>query len=232
MVGKRNGHKDHGKIFSEIQRTPADVLKRLAEHGVARISDVMAGGGLMNPALSPLEPGTKIAGCAITVWVKPGDGLFLLPALDLAQPNDVLVVNAGGLTDYSLFGDGVGSVMKARGVAGLVLDGAVRDADGLRALGFPVYCRGVTALGGSTTGPGAVNIPIACGSVVVSPGDVVVGDDDGIVVVPHEDVQRVLTIADQRRDNGQKGMARLHAGNSYVEEFGAGARLEEWAQQQ
>lgn len=134
----------------------------------------------------------RVAGPALTVKVRPGDNLFLHKALDIAQPGDVIVVAAGGALDNAIIGEMMGRYAVSRGIAGIVIDGAVRDIEGLAELPIPVYARGVTPNGPWKSGPGEIGYPIAAANVVVASGDLVVGDQDGIIVLPREDAAPVI----------------------------------------
>jgi regulator of RNase E activity RraA len=181
------------RIFRRIERPAAADMARLAEGGIADISDVMRGSGTMDGGIRQLHVGmARIAGPAITVDLTPGDGMLLRAAIDAAQPGDVIVANAHGDTARAILGGAIAMHMVHRGVRGLVVDGAVRDIGEFRELGLPVMGRGLTPRSGTTaSGWGEVNVPIACGGVVVHPGDAVIGDEEGIVVVPRRWVARV-----------------------------------------
>ncbi len=181
------------RIFRRITRPDATAIARLAEGGTCDISDVMRGAGTMDGAIRAMyAPMKRIAGPAITVDLTPGDGMLLRAAIDAAQPGDVIVANAHGDVTRAILGGFIAMHMVHRGVAALIVDGAVRDVGEFRELGLPVMARGLTPRSGSTAaGWGEVNVPIACGSVVVHPGDAVIGDEEGIVVVPRRWVARV-----------------------------------------
>lgn len=190
-------HPLHGTVITDIERPPAEVLARLGAHDVAKIADAMAGGGLMHHVIKPVAPGTKLVGTAVTVMACPGDVLYVIRAADVAQPGDVVVIDGGGCAELAMIGDGISYYMqKHRGISGVVVDGGVRDVKGIRRLGFPMFARGTSARIHGADGPGAINVPIACGGVVVSPGDVIVGDDDGVVVVPREHAESVADATD------------------------------------
>jgi regulator of RNase E activity RraA len=174
------------RIYRRIRRPPAASLARLTHAGVGDVCDAMRGLNVMDPGISAAyQPCGRIFGPAITVDLAPGDGMMLRAALELAQPGDVIIANAHGVTARAILGGSVGMQMVHRGVAGLVVDGAVRDIGEFRAVGLPVMARAVTARSGTTgAGWGEVNVPVACGGVVVHPGDLVIGDEEGLVVVP------------------------------------------------
>jgi RraA family protein len=174
------------RIFTEIPRPTEEELRALSDAGSCDLSDVMRGSGVMDSGLRPAyTPMKRLFGTAITVDLTPGDGLLLRAAVDAARPGDVIVVNGHGETSRAVLGGVIAMHMVHAGVAGLIVDGAVRDAGEFRELDFPVYARAVTPRSGSTSaGWGEVNVPVACGGTVVFPGDVVVGDEEGIAVVP------------------------------------------------
>ena len=156
---------------------------------------------------------------AVTVWTKPGDILFVLKAVDLVAPGDVLLIDGGGREDAAVIGDIVGKALADLGCVGLVVDGAIRDVDGIDAVGLPAFARGAHPATGSNTGPGAINVPVQCGGVTVSPGDVVHADGSGVVVVPRERLAEVVALAravDERetrvagRDRGRREPAVGH----------------------
>lgn len=157
-------------------------------------------GGFQNYA--PTTP--TFAGPALTVRVRPGDNLFLHKALDVALPGDVVVVNAGGALDNAIIGAMMGNYAARRGVAAVIIDGAVRDLRELQSLPIPIWARGATPNGPWKTGPGEIGYPVAVGGLSVSSGDLVVGDADGVIVLPREDAAEVLTLA----ENNEKTEAR------------------------
>ncbi len=161
--------------------------------GVA--SDAMGRGNSMAAEIKPAWPGAKLLGPAFTVRTFPADNLMIHKAATLAKPGDVLVVNAGGYKDAAVFGDLLGYSCKVHGIAGLVIDGATRDAEGLAAVGFPVFARGVLPMGPFKDSPGSINLPISCGGIVVRPGDIILGDADGVVVIPQEHAAEILAKA-------------------------------------
>jgi regulator of RNase E activity RraA len=194
------------RIFRRIQRPAAADLALLGEGGPCDISDVMRGAGTMDGAIRPLyAPMPRICGPAITVDLTPGDGMLLRAAIEVAQPGDVIVANAHGDMTRAILGGFIAMHMKARGVAALVVDGAVRDVGEFKELGLPVLARGTTPRSGTTaSGWGEVNVPIACGGAVVHPGDAVVGDEEGLVVVPRRWVRMV---ADNLSNSGHPNFA-------------------------
>jgi regulator of RNase E activity RraA len=164
----------------------------------------------MAPPLRHLAGGTQLCGPAVTVWTRPGDILYVLKAPDLIQPGDVLVVDGGGRADAALIGDIAGQALSGLGSDGMVVDGAVRDLDGLDAVGLPTFAAGAHPATGSNQGPGAINVVVQCGGVTVRPGDVVRGDASGLVVVPREHLAAVLAMTQavaDREDGWRQAIA-------------------------
>ena len=190
-------------------------------------ADVQQRGGVMHSALKPIFNG-KAVGPALTVKLSPGDLQDPLLALHAAQPGDVIVIDAGGETETSVFGGLMGSLFKNRGVQGAVIDGACRDIDELRDIGFMLFSRAVTARGTHTMFSGRktdvrVNVPVTCGGIVVNPGDVIVGDEIGIAVVPAGDLERVLPAAREQAEREEATRQRIRQGKTFEEllaEFG------------
>lgn len=177
-----------------------DVVRRLGAVPAANIGDAQERIGVAS-GLSPVWAGAKLAGPAYTVWTRPGDNLYIHKALDDAQPGDVIVINGGGDESRALIGDLIGIRAKSLGIAGFVIDGAVRDADALADCGLPVFARSVTPAGPYKFGPGRLQLPVAIAGVVVSPGDFVVADADGVVVVRRDEVEQVLVEAERIEAN-------------------------------
>ena len=182
------------RILPMPVRPPGKLVRALAAMVTAHLSDNMnrmvAGGA----ALRPMHRGGKLCGPAFTVKVAPGDNLMVHKAIDAAAPGDVIVVDAGGEVTYAIIGDIMSSLAEKRGVAGFVIYGAIRDSAEIRARRFPVYACGVTHRGPYKNGPGEINAPIALGGMVVHPGDIIVGDADGVVAVPLAHAAEVLAL--------------------------------------
>ena len=168
----------------DFPRAAPELLARLGRLPVANVGDAMDRLGIADSAIQAVWPGARIAGSAYTVWTRAGDNLHLHSAIDLAAPGDVIVVNGGGDTSRALIGELMGTRAKVRGLGGFVIDGAVRDAADLGEIGMPVFARAVTPAGPYKNGPGRLLVPVALGGVCVSPGDIVLGDGDGVAVVP------------------------------------------------
>jgi len=182
------------RVCAVAPRPDADVVAGLAAFDTPTISDLMNRLYAMNSALQPMtDPELRLVGPACTVKVFPGDNLMVHKSLDIARPGDVIVVDASSSSMTAVLGDLVSQKARHRGVAGFVVDGLIRDLPGILGLrDFPVYARGLTPIGPLHRGPGEVNHPVSVGEVVVHPGDVIVADRNGIVVVPIEGSRDVL----------------------------------------
>lgn len=182
------------RLREHVERPPKDVIDGLGEFETPAISDLMNRLYSMVPQIKPLtDPSLHICGPACTVKVFPGDNLLVHKSLDVAQPGDVVVIDTSASSLTAVLGDLVSTKARHRGIAGFVVDGLIRDLPAILALGdFPVFARGVTPIGPLHRGPGELNFPISAGGIVVNPGDVVVGDLNGVVVVPREIAQTLL----------------------------------------
>ena len=172
-------------------RLVAEFAKMVTPHLSDSMERLYAGG----PRLRPMHKQGKLAGPAFTVKTAPGDNLLVHKALDTARPGDVIVVDAGGFADQAIIGELMMSLARQRGIAGLVIWGAIRDSAEIGAGSYPVYACGVTHRGPYKDGPGEINVPIAIGGMPVNPGDIIVGDADGLVAVPQEMAEQVLASA-------------------------------------
>ena len=182
-------------IVREFTRPDPQIVKSFEGIPTGVVSDAMGRSGSMIAEIKPVWPRAKIVGPALTVRTFPADSLMIHKAVTLAQRGDVLVINAGGYRDTAVFGDLLGYSCKVHGLAGVVIDGASRDAEGMAAIGFPVFARAVLPMGPFTDSPGSINVPISCGGVAVRPGDIIVADGDGVVVVPKDEATAVLSRA-------------------------------------
>jgi RraA family protein len=170
------------------ERAPGDQIDAVAQHPVALIGDVQRRLGMMASAIRPMTKHARFHGTILPVLTREGDNLAIHRALDEAQPGDVLVINGNSEVNRSVFGDLLAEICIARGVAGVVIDGAVRDVDEIEALGLPVFARGANPAGPSKTGPGTVGVAVACGNIVCHAGDAIIGDRDGLIVVSRDDL--------------------------------------------
>lgn len=201
-----------GIVKRNIERTDADTVARLAQFGVATIHEAFGRAGLMKPYMRPIYTGAHLCGTAVTVLLQPGDNWMLHVAAEQIQPGDVVV--AGCITDSTdgFFGDLLATSYRARGAKGLIIDGGVRDVKDLTAMGFPVFSRAIHAKGCTRATLGSVNVPVVCAGALVEPGDVVIADDDGVVVVPRAVAAQVADAAAAREANEAAKRARFAAG--------------------
>ena len=186
---------------SNWDRPTAEQRDRLGRLPTANIADAMHRLGAMDARIKPVWDGAAVVGAAYTVWTRPGDNAGIHEALKHVEPGDVLVINGGGDESRALIGELIGGRAKSRGVVGFVIDGAVRDAPGLAEYQMPVFARALTPAGPYKDGPYVVGAPAAVGGVVVSPGDVIVGDADGVVVVPLAMADQVAVLAQAKHDD-------------------------------
>lgn len=191
---------------------PSAIIDVFRHIPVAVVSDVMSRMSAGGARLRPMHDGAPLAGCALTVKTRPGDNLMIHRALDLAAPGDVIVVDAGGDLTNSLIGEIMVAYAVSRGVAGFVIDGAIRDSGAIRAGGFPVYAAGVTHRGPYRDGPGEINVAVALDGMVVAPGDIMLGDEDGVLCVPAAAAAAILRDASEKLTLEERWKAEIVAG--------------------
>jgi 4-hydroxy-4-methyl-2-oxoglutarate aldolase len=207
------------KIVRSIKRAPAEAISGLAWAGVATVHESYARTGFMH-GIKPVTGSVAIAGSAVTCLNYAGDNLMLLAALDVVEAGDVIVVGVTAPSAHGMFGDVLATACAARGVQAVVLDAGARDVTTLREMGFPVWSRHIGVNGTVKNSPGWVNVPIACGGQIVNPGDVIVADDDGVVVIARDDAVAVAEAAHVRvekeivaRDEFRSGLRPLDKGD-------------------
>jgi RraA family protein len=186
------------RIDMDFQRVDAAAIERARKIPVAVVDDVANRLQAFTAGFNQYGRTKNFAGPALTVRVRPGDNLFLHKALDLAQPGDVVVVDAGGALNTAIIGAMMSSYAKTRGIEALVIDGAIRDVEELAAVDFPVVARGATPNGPFKTGPGEIGYPIACGGLSIASGDLMIGDQDGVLVIPRSEVSAILGLAEAK----------------------------------
>jgi 4-hydroxy-4-methyl-2-oxoglutarate aldolase len=209
-----------GIAVKNVRRADAASVAALAKYGVATIHEAMGRMGLLDTYIRPIYPGAKACGTAITVFAHPGDNWMLHVAAEMLQPGDVAVLGTSSDNTDGMFGDLLATSFRARGALGLVIDAGCRDTAELRDMGFPVWSRDVHAKGTVKATIGSVNTPIVCAGALVHPGDVVVADDDGVVIVPKLQAARVAAAAAAREAKEAGTRKRLAAGELGLDVYG------------
>ena len=195
-----------------IRRGPPAAIEALRVAGVATVHEAMGRSGLMQCYMRPVYAGASIAGPAVTALVAPGDNWMLHVAVEQCKPGDVLVVACMVENTDGMIGDLICTALQARGVRGVVIDAGCRDIRTLTEMGFPVWSRAISARGTVKATVGNVNLPVVCAGAAVNPGDAIIADDDGVVVVPFADIERVAELARQRTEKEDKSRLRYAAG--------------------
>jgi 4-hydroxy-4-methyl-2-oxoglutarate aldolase len=194
-------------------RPTAATLARLKGVQTGQAVDAMEGRGGLDAAIKPLDPGTAtLLGTAITCEAGPNDNLAILGALALAKPGDVVIAACEGFPHSAVFGDNTAIMARNKGVAGVVIDGMMRDLAGLLPVGIPLFCRGITPNSCVRSGPGRVGLPVVVGGVLVHSGDVVIGDRDGVVIIPQTELDRLLPLIDKILEAEITTQAKIRGG--------------------
>ena len=215
------------KIIRSIERASAAAVEALGRAGVATVHEAQGRTGLMRPYMRPIYPSARLAGTAVTISIAPGDNLMIHASIEVCKPGDVLVVAPTSECTDGYFGELLGVSCQAHGIAGLIIDAGVRDTAELSAMSFPVWSKAVSSQGTVKNVPGDVNIPVVCAGALVNPGDVIVGDADGVVVVAREAAERVAKASEQRIAKEEKTRQRLRNGELGLDFYGLRAKLAE-----
>jgi regulator of RNase E activity RraA len=200
------------RILPRGRKVGAEAVARFRTLPVANVSDVMARMTAAGPRLRPMHGGGGLVGPALTVKTRPGDNLMIHKAIALAEPGDVIVVDGGGDLTNALIGELMLAQMVRRNLGDIVLNGAIRDSAAIRAQGFPVFAAGVTHRGPYKDGPGEINVAVAIDGMVIEPGDLILGDDDGLLSVPFDAVEAVHAAAAQKAATEARQIANIEAG--------------------
>jgi 4-hydroxy-4-methyl-2-oxoglutarate aldolase len=207
-------------VVRNIERADAAIVNRLGALGTSTVHEAYGRIGLMKPYLRPVWAGGEAAGTAVTVLTQPGDNWMIHVAVEQCKPGDILVVGCTADNTDGMFGDLLATSLKARGVPGLVIDAGCRDVKSLREMGFPVWSKAVSAKGTVKATLGAVNIPVVCAGINVHPGDAVIADDDGVVVVRRRDIGDVVAKGEKRHADEEGKRKKLAAGELGLDMYG------------
>jgi regulator of RNase E activity RraA len=206
------------RVLPAPPRLGGDVLARFKGLASSNIADAMGRFGFMDPGIRS-RSGLPLHGLAITVNARPADNLMVHKALQLAEPGDIVVVSTGGNVTSAVFGELMCHTAVARRLGGIVVDGAIRDVDGITRLGFPAFSRSVCPGGCDKDGPGEINVAVSCGGTVVAPGDVIVGDLDGLAVVPRAHAEEVLELVARLMARERQRIGEIQAGQMFRAEI-------------
>ncbi len=210
-----------------IQRPDGNAVRTLAELGVATVHEAQGRTGLMRPYMRPVYATAKMAGPAVTVSSQPGDNLMIHAALEVCQAGDVLVITTTSESTDGMFGELLAVSSRARGVVGVVIEAGVRDVTDITAMNFPVWAKAISAQGTVKATAGSVNIPVVCAGAHVHPGDVIVGDADGVCVVPRSAASEIARLGTERVAKEEKTRERLRKGELGLDFYGFRAKLAE-----
>jgi 4-hydroxy-4-methyl-2-oxoglutarate aldolase len=214
-------------IVRNIPRADAGVIARLGTLGVATVHEAQGRSGLLRPYMRPIYPAARMAGSAITISCQVGDNLMIHAAIEVCRAGDVLVVTTTSESTDGMFGELLAVSARAHGVVGLLIDAGVRDVADLTSMVFPVWAKAIHAQGTVKATAGSVNVPVVCAGEAIAPGDVVVADVDGVVVVPRLSAADVARLGEERVAKEEKSRARLKAGELGLDFYGLRAKLAE-----
>ena len=214
-------------IVRRIARPYADTVRILGELGVATVHEAQGRHGLMRPYMRPIYASARVAGPAVTVLCQPGDNLMIHASLEVCRAGDVLVVAPLSESTDGMFGELLATSCRAQGVIGLIIDAGVRDAADLTAMDFPVWAKAISAQGTVKATAGSVNVDVVCAGAIVRPGDVIIGDQDGVVVVPRKAAAEAARLGEQRRAKEEQTRERLRKGELGLDFYGLRSKLAE-----
>jgi len=214
-------------IVRHVPRADAEVIRTLGQLGVATVHEAQARTGLMRPYMRPIYPSARAAGSALTILCQPGDNLMIHAAIEVCQPGDILVVTTTSESTDGMFGDLLAVSARAHGAVGLIIDAGVRDVADLTAMEFPVWSKAISAQGTVKATAGSVNVPIVAAGAAINPGDVIVADVDGVVIVPRLIAADVARLGTDRVAKEEKSREKLRNGELGLDFYGLRAKLTE-----
>jgi 4-hydroxy-4-methyl-2-oxoglutarate aldolase len=212
-------------IVRNIERPDADLVRKLGEFGVATVHEAQGRTGLMLPYMRPIYPAARIAAPAVTVYSHPGDNLMIHAALEMCRKGDVLVVTTKSESTDGMFGELLATSCQANGIAGVVIEAGVRDVADITAMQFPVFSKAISSMGTVKETAGSVNIEVVCAGAIVHPGDIIVADIDGVVVVPRRDAAEVVRLSEERLAKEARSRELLKSGKLGLDMYGLRDKL-------
>ena len=207
------------RIITEINRCSQEVIEKLKKYDTTLLADGANTKVAMEHCIKPIIEGSRFVGPAITIKLTLGDSLLVSKALDLAQAGDVIVVDGFGTDSNALWGDLKSLISKSKNLAGAVIDGAIRDKTNCQEIGFPIFCKYTVCSSSTKNSPGEINVPVTCGKMTVMPGDIIVADDNGIVVLPPDRLNEIMENAEKKHQNVEKIKKEILEGKYITDGF-------------
>jgi 4-hydroxy-4-methyl-2-oxoglutarate aldolase len=214
--------------MTQMNTVAEHVIKKLCALGSATIYEAQGAKGALDSGIKPIDPGMRLAGRALTVDMRPADNLMLHYAMLKARPGDVLVVDAKGFVEAGPWGDIFTEQALKIGLAGLVINGAVRDSQSIIEMNFPVFCRGLSIKGTGKNQPGKINVPVNIGGVSINPGDLVIGDRDGLVIIAQQEIEQALKLAEEREQKETEFRKKIRHGATTAQLLGLEEQLKQY----